>query len=154
MQALVNEPTALYGQSTTASFDAEFMPSARYSSSIYLSNDSRFPDHIAAMFQKLNRLAALPKAWDSYRAEAPSPVALDEARSFIIHNYMLDLPFYFLAPGVNGEVMIEFQKGTKAAELYFLPDGQCELILFKDDEVEREGDLENNLRELIDFFSK
>lgn len=154
MQALVNEPTVPYGQSTTSSFDADFTAPEQYSSSIYLSRAYHFPDHIAAMFQKLNRLEAFQDGWDSYQAEAPSPTALDEARSFLIQNYMLDLPFYFLAPGVNGEVMIEFQKGNKAAELYFLPDGQSELILFMEDEVGLKGDLDHHFREFIDFFAK
>lgn len=152
MQALVSEPTATYGETTTPSLREEFPTQKGKSSSIYFSRLNRFPENIAEMFQKLNRLSHLSENWDSYSAEPPSPASIAEARTFLIENHMIDLPFYFLAPGVKGEVMLEFQKESKAAELYFLPTGQNELILFKDDEVELEGNLKENFRKLIDFF--
>ena len=55
--------------------------------------------------------------------------------------------------GVNGEIMIEFQKGDRSAELYFLPDGQTELILFEEDEVALEGNLAHHFRDLLNFFN-
>ncbi|NJL14807.1 MAG: hypothetical protein HC913_18605 [Microscillaceae bacterium] len=88
-------------------------------------------DRVVEMFQKLNRIEQLRSNWDSYDAIPPSSTAIDLARSFLIKNHGLSLPFYFLAPGVNGEVMIEFSNPPKAAELYFLPDGQDELILLQ-----------------------
>lgn len=153
MQALVNEPTATYSQSNTSTFEVEFPTWGWLPSSIYFSEPISFPDNIAEMFRKLDRIVRLPANWDSYSASPPSPAAVAKARSFLMDNHMLDLPFYFLAPGVNGEIMIEFQKGNRAAELYFMPNGENELILFKDDEVEREGDLNEDFREFIDFFT-
>ena len=154
MQALVNEPTATYGQSTTSSRGVEnSMPEWR-SSSIYFNPTNSFSDKIAEMFRKLNRIARLPANWDSYAADSPSPTAVTEARSFLMENHMLDLPFHFLAPGVNGEVMIEFQKGNKAAELYFEPSGENEVILFEDDEMKHEGNLGEHFHKLIEFFTE
>lgn len=49
--------------------------------------------------------------------------------------------------------MIEFQQSGKAAELYFLPDGKDELVLFEEDEVALEGDLASNFRDLLNFFN-
>lgn len=123
------------------------------SSSIYLSHKREYPTKVAELFQKLNRLRELPYNWDSYGAEKPSPAAIRGAQLFLIHHHHLALPFYFLAPGVNGEVMLEFQNQKKAAELYFLNDGQTELILFQDDEVVAETTLDMGFRRLIHFFN-
>jgi hypothetical protein len=105
------------------------------------------------LLNKLNRLRDLPHNWNSYGAEPPSPAAIRGAQLFLINHHHLALPFYFLAPGVNGEVMLEFQEQNKAAELYFLDDGQTELILFQDDEIVAESNLDEGFRGLINFFN-
>lgn len=153
MEALVNEPVMPYGQAITQPYIGGFFTLESGSSSIYLSPQKGFSDRIAEMFQKLNRIGQLSQNWDSYQAEAPSPAAIANARNFLIDNHALALPFYFLAPGVNGEIMIEFQKGNRAAELYFLPDSQTELILFEEDEVTLEGNLTDHFCDLLNFFN-
>ncbi len=152
MEALVNEPVAVYGQSTRSS-EIKRSPSLRHDSSIYFSKASGFSDVVSEMIQKLSRLNELLPNWDSYHADAPSPVAIHNALFFLIKNHSLALPFYFLAPGVNGEVMIEFKNGTRAAELYFLADGSNEIILFENDEVVLESNLSEDFRRLIQFFN-
>lgn len=153
MQALVNEPAMPYGQATTQPSIGGFFSMESGSSSIYLSPQIGFSDRIAELFQKLNRIGKLAHNWDSYQAAAPSPAAITKARNFLIDNHTLALPFYFLAPGVNGEILIEFQEDGRSAELYFLPDGQTELILFEKDEVALEGSLAHHFRDLLDFFN-
>lgn len=153
MSALVNEPVMPYGQAITQPFIGGFFALDLGSSSIYLSPRKGFSDRIAEMFQKLKRIGQLSPNWDTYQAAAPSPRAIADARNFLIENHTLALPFYFLAPGVNGEVMIEFQKNDRSAELYFLPDGQTELILFENDEVALEGNLDLHFRQLLNFFN-
>lgn len=152
MEALVNEPVAVYSQSTRSS-EIKRSPSLRQESSIFLSTPSGFSDVVSEMIQKLNRLSELLPNWDSYNADAPSPSALGNALSFLIENHSLSLPFYFLAPGVNGEVMIEFKNGKRAAELYFLPDGTNEFFLFEDDEDVLENNLNEGFRILIHFLN-
>ncbi len=152
MGVLLNEPEAIYAQSTTK-FESKRSFSFPTDSSIFLSKGTVLSDEVAEMNLKLNRLASLTQNWDSYQADAPSHIAITRAQSFLKQNHFLDLPFYFLAPGVNGEVMIEFKKGIHAAELYFLADGADELILFEDDEVKFEGTLSNDFRKLISFFN-
>lgn len=152
MQALVNEPAVIYGQSTTVGELGTLYPFDQYSS-IFLSKQIGFSDKVAEMIKKLDRINELSQNWDSYGAEAPSSVSIANAQSFLIENHLLALPFYFLAPGVNGEIMIEFAQGAEAAELYFLPDGKNEFLLFEDDEVIMEGNLKDNFRKLLDFFN-
>lgn len=105
------------------------------------------------MLQKLNDIQHLPQNWDSYQADAPSAEAVANVRSFINDNRFHDLPFYFLAPSVNGEIMIEFKNGKRAAELYFLPDGTNEFFLFEDDEDVLESNLNEGFRILIHFLN-
>ena len=152
MGVLLNEPEAIYAQSTTK-FGSQRSFSFHTDSSIFLSKGTVISDQVAEMNLKLNRLASLPQNWDNYQADAPASIAITHAQSFLKQNHFLDLPFYFLAPGVNGEVMIEFKKGTYSAELYFLPDGTDELILFEGDEVKFEGMLSEDFRLLISFFN-
>ncbi len=152
MTALVNEPAATYHQPMTSPTIGGVF-SQRCSSSIYLSKPEVFSDQIAEMIQKLSRLKHLEENWDSYGASEPSPVALANSLSFLIDNHNLALPFYFLAPGINGEILIEFKQENKAAELYLLPDGENELLLFENDELISEGDLDENFHELLDFFN-
>ncbi len=122
-------------------------------SSIYLSKPRYFPPAVASLLQKLSRLAALKENWDSYGAETPSAEAVQAATDFIVGHFTLDLPFYFIAPGVNGEIMLEMSRGNKAAEIYFNADGSAEVLMFENDEVYREGALEDNFTELINFFN-
>ena len=91
--------------------------------------------------------------WDGYGAQAPDWNAIDAAIIFLDKVNDLDLPLYFVAPGVNGEVMIEFKVGNdKAAEIYFNPDNSTEMLLFVGDDGFFEGTLDKGLNQLIDFM--
>jgi hypothetical protein len=110
---------------------------------------------IVKNWSKLLQFKRLGNNWDRYGALAPDEKTIDTAIDFLtkkVHD--LNLPIYFVAPGVNGEVMLEF-KGSegKAAELYFNPDNGTELLLFQLDECVFEGTLENGLLKLIDFIN-
>ncbi len=152
---VLQEPEVAYGdtQLTTVAQPKEITLSGG-DSSIYLSKSRYFPQTIATLLQKLNRLARLGENWDGYGAAAPSDDTIRAATDFIIRHYALDLPFYFSAPGVNGEIMLEMSRGNRAAELYFLADGTTELILFKNNETELEGNLEENISKLLHFFDE
>jgi len=112
-----------------------------------------FSDHISQFLQKLDRIEQLKRNWNGYDAEAPSKTAIQNARQFITENSEISLPFYFIAPGVDGEIMLEFNQDDKAAELYFLDDGSTELLLFKKDDTILEGTLEGHFSNLIHFFN-
>jgi len=110
-------------------------------------------DRVQEIWMKVERFRSLEENWDSYGAAPPAKVAIDAAINFLRKVNQTNLPLYFAAPGVEGEVMIEFKgESGKAAEVYFNPDGSTELLLFQDDEVEREGDLKENYSDLIHFF--
>jgi hypothetical protein len=102
---------------------------------------------------KLESFRHLKKGWDGYHADIPSLAAIQQAKKFLSENKGTVLPFYFTAPGINGEVMIECKDGEKGAEIYFNPDGTTELLLFVGNDLIQEADLENNQRALFNFFS-
>ncbi|WP_373551521.1 hypothetical protein [Haliscomenobacter sp.] len=104
-------------------------------------------------WSKLLGFKNLKKDWDSYGAAAPDLNAINNAIEFVNKAYELNLPIYFVAPGVNGEVMIEFKAGDdKAAEIYFNPDNSTEMLLFVGDDGFFEGTLDKDLNQLIDFM--
>lgn len=152
MEALLDEPTQISGESgNSILFQGESQNTVSGRTSTVF--DHSMNEQVRNLLQKLNELKNLGEAWDSYNAAPPSQKAISNTRAFILENHFLALPFYFLAPGVNGEVMIEFKQNEKAAELYFNEDGTNELLLFRNDELELESTLEHSFGELIDFFN-
>jgi hypothetical protein len=104
-------------------------------------------------WSKLLGFKNLKENWDSYGAAAPDQNAINNAIEFVNRAYELNLPLYFVAPGVNGEVMIEFKAGDdKAAEIYFNPDNSTEMLLFIGDDSFFEGTIDKDLNQLIDFM--
>jgi hypothetical protein len=153
MQALLSEPLLVNRQPSSTLQEFSPLIVKQETSSTVLYSHTSFPEAIAEMFKKLKRFHDLAPNWDSYGAEPPAPLAISRAISFLMRNYKLALPFYFIAPGANREIMLEFQRGNKAAELYFLPEGNDELILFENDQVVGEGNFDTLFRELINHFN-
>lgn len=117
-------------------------------------DETTFTHEISQFLQKLDRIEELEENWNGYNAAPPSKDAIQNARDFIINNSYLALPFYFISPGINGEVMLEFSYENRAAEIYFKSDGTAELILFKNDDAFLEGSLLENFQALIEFFNE
>lgn len=72
--------------------------------------------------------------WDGNNAVPPLYETVDKAFAFVSAADDYDLPFYFTAPGPNGEIIIEFKQGTKTAEVYFNEDHTTEMILYNGQE--------------------
>lgn len=154
MEALLNEPASVSGETgNSIRFKGETSSSYLGKSSTVFGGRNSLSEAARSMLEKLLGFENLPENWDSYGAAPPAPVALKNAQAFIYENHFLALPFYFIAPGVNGEVMIEFKQGQRSAELYFNDDGSNELLLFQNDEVIQEADLDQCFSELIEFFN-
>lgn len=161
MEALLTD-SEINPVSTSAIFKNsrdQFAPFWTVSRNFIARNSTVFPDinsfsrEITDFIQKLNDFDRLKDNWDSYDAEAPSKISIKNARQFLLNNAQVALPFYFVSPGVNGEVMIELKNENKAAEIYFLPDARTELIMFDEDHCIFEGSLNENFSTLIRFFN-
>ena len=109
-------------------------------------------DTARQMIGRAEKFKQLNYGWDSYNALTPFITAISNAKDFIRQCDRDNLPLYFVAPGRNGEVLVEL-KGSegKAAEAYFNADGSSELLLFKDEECIYEGAF--NYVKLLTFFA-
>lgn len=101
---------------------------------------------------KIESFKNLNDNWDSYGAEIPSLIAIENAKNFIKLANKDGLEVYFTAPGRNGDVLVEFQLTNRiSAEIYFNRDGSDELLIFGDAECITEGNIDSNYIELISY---
>lgn len=105
------------------------------------------------ILEKLQTYKSLNPNWDSYGALPPPVKNVDRAISFVKQADKNLLPFYFTAPGPNGEIVLEFKEGNREASIYFNPDGTTELILNEGDNFILEGTLETNYKDLLQFVN-
>lgn len=92
---------------------------------------SRPSSQAREMLQKLFRFKNLSINWDGNQAMPPDDSVIIKAAGFIIHADEFDLPLYFIAPGPNGEIVVEFKSGQNTAELFFNEDDTEEMLLYK-----------------------
>lgn len=99
---------------------------------------------------KIKSLSQLDDNWDSYGAEKPSNISINNAIKFIKKADKDKLEVYFIAPGVNGDTLVEYKFSNKiSAEIYFNSDGTNELLVFGENQCFIEGNIENEYNELI-----
>jgi len=80
---------------------------------------------------KVKGFAKLTHNWDGYGAVPPSEDTVNRVVQFIQHADSKAFPFYFTAPGPNGEISLEFKKGEVSIEVFFNEDASTELIVEK-----------------------
>jgi hypothetical protein len=119
----------------------------------YSSAYTPLSDSAKQFITKLQSFKSLAPNWDSYGAVPPSEKNVNLAISFITKADKNLLPFYFVAPGPNGELILEFRKGNKEASAYFNPDSSTELILNEGDHYILEGTIEENYKDLLNFIN-
>jgi len=102
---------------------------------------------------KLQSFKSLTPDWDSYGAMPPPAESIDRAIALINKADRNLLPIYFVAPGPNGEVVVEFKKGNKEAAAYINRDGSTELLLHEGNNYVLEGTLEENYKNLLSYIN-
>lgn len=79
---------------------------------------------------RLNRFHELKENWDSYGATVPKAMTILEAKQFVIALDRIGVEPYFVSPGPNGEVMLEYRtEGGLEAEVHFHGDGSDHLLV-------------------------
>jgi hypothetical protein len=101
---------------------------------------------------KVRSFATLQQNWDSYDAAVPSDVAINNASDFIYQMDSHGQQPYFVAPGKNGEVLVEYKNENRVAEIYFNPDGTNELLLFANNDVITESNIEESMDQLVAYI--
>jgi len=114
---------------------------------------SSLTEEAKSIVSKIKSFKKLEPNWDSYGAVPPSADNIDRAISFVKRADKNLLPFYFTAPGPNGELVLEFRQGNKEAATYFNPDGTTELILTEGNDLFLEGTVEGNYKDLLGFVN-
>lgn len=104
------------------------------------------------MLDRLEEFKSLRDNWDSYNAACPSKTAIRQAEKMVRRLDREGMPFFFTAPGPNGEVVLELKRLHKAVEIYFYADAPSDFILFDNDQIVEEGTTESNLQKIIQFF--
>ena len=101
--------------------------STRFVAQVYLPTPS---SKAKEFLKKLYNYKNLPANWDNDGAIPPGEDLIDKVASFIQTLDEFDLPLYFIAPGPNGEIAIEYRYSDKSAEVFFNEDGSEEMILY------------------------
>lgn len=79
---------------------------------------------------RLDRFRELKPNWDSYNAAVPTEAALNAAERFIIRLDRKGIPPYFVSPGPNGDVLVQYKcDNGHEAEIWFEKDGSSEMLL-------------------------
>lgn len=99
--------------------------------SVALKEGESATSEYAATIKKLKSFRSISSNWDGYSAEKPSQKAIDKAIKFVEHLGEWEQPVYFVAPGPNGEILVELKNSNRTIEVFFQPDGQHEYVMFE-----------------------
>jgi len=111
-----------------------------------------FSNYAKELLTKVDKFKSLKKGFDSYNADAPSKESIESAIIFIKYADQLELPLYFVAPGKNGEVLVELHDRLhKSVELYFNSDGTQEQLHYLNNKCVYDGGYD---RKLLSEFIK
>jgi hypothetical protein len=116
----------------------------------------RFPklsEGAVQIITKLQSYKLLLPNWDGNGAIAPPEDVVDKVISFVHKAEKNLLPFYFVAPGPNGEIVIEFKRMNREASVYFNADGSTELVLNEGNNFVLEGTPEEHYKNLLTFIN-
>ena len=89
---------------------------------------------------RLSRFTGLKENWDSYGAAVPKAMTVLEAKRFVQSMDRMGFEPYFVSPGPNGEVMVEYRTDdSREAQVHFNEDGSQELLLVAGSDYPYEG---------------
>lgn len=93
------------------------------------------------VLRRIYKFKDLSENWDGNRATPPNDKIINNAASFLTKADEFDLPVYFVAPGPNGEIVIEYKSGSNTAEVYFEENNFSEMIFYKSNEQVYVGEI-------------
>lgn len=144
-----------YTESATIPVHTDFFRRARRREvSTYIPTQqitSSVPKHLVPFIQRIRSIGELHANWNGYHADRPSQRTVKLAIDFVLKTS--DLPLYFVSPGVNGEVIVEFKRNNKEAEVHLNSDGTIDLLLIEAEETIFDGPESNSIPALMKFFT-
>jgi len=92
---------------------------------------------------RLDRFRELKPNWDSYDAAVPAALALEAAEKFIVRLDQKGIPPYFVSPGPNGDVLVQYKcDNGHETEIWFEKDGSSTMLLITPEKPPYEADLD------------
>ena len=89
------------------------------------------------VMEKLTALSKLRKNWDGYGAGPISPNTIDNVKAVALQQWLWNFSLWQIAPGVNGDIFINFKGKKKQASIVIGPDV---FSYFVEDETSLEGE--------------
>jgi len=106
-------------------------------------------DDALKIFAKLQSFRQLKENWDGYNAAEPSEHAIRAAVRLVEDLDRAGQKVYFVAPGPNGEIVVEIRRGDRSLEVYIDEQGNREYVVFDGDRCVRESPSVSDVYELI-----
>ncbi len=107
-------------------------------------------DGALTILAKLQSFLRLEENWDSYGAATPSKKAVHGAIDLVQQLDRAGQSVYFVAPGPNGEIVVELKNDERSMEIYFDEDGNSEYVIFERGKCVDEFSTVPSVYELID----
>lgn len=119
---------------------------------IYSGTTPELSGEARRILEKLEGFKQLGENWDTYQAAAPTATAIRQAEKMVRRLDAEGAPFFFTAPGPNGEIVVELKHRHKTAEIYFYTDEPSDFVLFDGDQSVKEGFTDQDFHQIIDFI--
>lgn len=95
---------------------------------------------------RLQRFHELKEDWDSYGATVPKAMTILASKQFVQAMDRRGLEPYFVSPGPNGELMVEYSaENGLEIEVHFNGDGSRHLLVMDDDTILYDGPFADQL---------
>ena len=108
---------------------------------------------IRRAINKIKSYCDLENNWDGYGAVKPADMTIHNAINFLRRADEDGLEVYFVAPGPNGKIVIEFKKDNLEAEVYFDGDGTEQVLIYDVDNCVIEGSIQDHYEDLKEMFT-
>lgn len=102
---------------------------------------------------KIKSYSDLENNWDGYGAVKPTDKTINNSTNFLRKADEDGLEVYFVAPGPNGEIVIEFKRDNLEAEIYFNGDGTDQVLIYDADNCVIEGAIKDHYEDLREMFT-
>lgn len=109
----------------------------------------RISDNASAAVRKLQSFRQLNTDWDSYGAAKPSGTAITEAIHLVRSLDRVGKAVYFVAPGPDGEILVELRQAEQSVEVYFDEEGMGSYLIFDNGNLLHQPSAFQNVYQLL-----
>jgi len=149
--------SSMLSESTTNLVGPDFFESFTQNSTVFSIEDQSCGLSVTAgnMVEELKSYFGLGENWNGEDAKPPDKDTIIRAISFVKKADIDNLMLHFVAPGPEGEILIELKREDAEAEVYFETEWTTYAHIYNGDKCIDEGELDEIYPDLKDhlFFS-